>query len=234
MHFKLFAAIFGVLLAVQASQQSPIKDDDLNAVIVAIYNQILNYEREILSKVSEYVENLEGDKAQIQAEVVEVITKLANSINNVIVKFIDELRPAATDDGKAVLDCIQAEQDKTDAAFNTLAADIGVCVVDNTLIYDALTALISQLSGLIDKAQAEVDTLSSCDSGDLACLTTFVLTRIDDLGDVYELLKQDVDEAVQLLVNLVNMVEGCVQTEWPVLNSLAQEIFNDAVVCIKA
>ncbi|XP_050293377.1 uncharacterized protein LOC126733933 [Anthonomus grandis grandis] len=234
MNSKIFVAVFGVLLAVQLSQQYKLRDDDLKDVVAALMNRALNTTRTSLERIEQEVKNLEQNKTEIEARVVAQLLKVADALNELRLNLINSLRDGATDDGKAVLDCIVANHDTVDAALEKFVTDLGTCAVDNTLIYNALLDMISQMNDLIAKTQANVDTLSSCSSDSTTCLVAFAQAQIAQLQNVREIIEADLVKAEQLVKDLLNLVRTCADTGSSELKESMQKVFNAAVVCIKS
>ncbi|MDN4163707.1 hypothetical protein, partial [Nocardioides abyssi] len=90
------------------------------------------------------------------------------------IDVLEKLKDGANADGKAVLDCIAAEQDKTDAAFEKTATDLGTCIAgENDLFIAAAKDLLSQLDTLVSDVQAPLTSLIACSNDEALCLLTF-------------------------------------------------------------
>jgi hypothetical protein len=236
MNFKVFVTVFIGLLAVNVSVQSPtVKDDTVKAIVVEIVDAILTVTNSALTDASALVDEIETNQAGVKDYIVGVFDKIGKDANAMILGVIDELRTGATADGNAIIDCIDAEQDKTEAAVSQVFDNLGTCVFDEQpKILDEARAIISQLTDLQVDVQGQTDALSACTDAELTCLAAYGVTLVATLQKIPPIVVSDIQDIIALVKTITADVAVCNGDMVKNLGAAAQDIFNEAVVCIKA
>ncbi|ENN72589.1 uncharacterized protein LOC109542842 [Dendroctonus ponderosae] len=230
---KIFAAFFVALLAVHASTQSPVSADDSSTkqTVVEILNELLKVSAVLLEDANTYVNDLKENEQVIADKLASLIAKELEDVNGILVSLVDELKDGATDDGKFVLGCIDAEQSKVDAAVAKTIQIIADNVLSEVpLITDLLDVILRQASELQEDVKLQTDSLDTCDSEDSECFKTFATGAVKIAQQIASNIAEDYDILVTVTQSIIGDVES-----WDIRGILredTQAIFNEVVECI--
>ncbi|XP_066262955.1 uncharacterized protein [Euwallacea similis] len=216
-----FSAIYG----------SEIKDDSIKETIISVFNSILNVTGVILDDANDLVDEIDENQEQITADIIAFVIQLGKDFNVIFIDGIDQLRDEASPDAVHAIDCIDAERNKTEAAFAEVSTIVGQCAateIDVTLVQ--FRTILDQLSLLQEDVRKEVDNLSSCTLSDTVCLYNFVTEATVTIGKVEEAVKEDIVDIVNLINKVIQDFESCPITD--TILARTQEIFNEGVICI--
>ncbi|ERL84812.1 uncharacterized protein LOC109542843 [Dendroctonus ponderosae] len=228
---KFFAAFFVTLLAVHASTQTPVNDASTKEVLIELLNDALKVSAALLSTANSVLNDFKTNETETAEGLANLVAKRLQTINEVVVDLVDELKDGATDQGRKVLSCVDAEKDNVDAAILKTA----LILADNTLteiplLTDLAELVLTQGAELQEDVKLLVDTLETCDSSDTICLTVFAVSATKIIKEAVENGQEDVDALVTVVKSIISDVQA-----WDVRGTIREDIqaiFNDVVVCI--
>ncbi|ENN72588.1 uncharacterized protein LOC109542841 [Dendroctonus ponderosae] len=230
---KIFAAFFIALLAVHASTQSPVNADGSNTkeIVVEILNAVLKVSADLLEAANSNLDDLKENEEVIANKLASLIAKELQDLNEIFVSLVDELEDGATDDGKHVLGCIDAEKSKVDAALEKTIKQIAEnALTEVPLITDLLDVILRQAGELQEDVKLQTDSLDTCDSEDSECFSTFAATALKIVQEIASNIQEDYDMLVTVTQSIISDVEA-----WDIRGLIredTQAIFNEVVECI--
>lgn len=145
--------------------------------------------------------------------------------------LVNELRKGATLDGQSIIDCVNLEQNKTEAAFEEVSAMVGYCAANEIdVVLNQTRSMLSHLGDLQNDVQAQTDALQTCDGNDFTCVIVFLATGVTIIEKIPVVLIQDITEVYELIEKVIDDMSQCDISS--TILKRTQEIFNEGVVCI--
>lgn len=202
-------------------------------MIVEALTEILDVVDPILQEAKTLAEKLNSDPDTVSDKVVLAVSDLAAKLNALLLKGVNELSDDATDDAKTVIECINAEEDDTNAALKDTIEQATTCMAEKySDIYTTVNDILTDLLSLEEDIQGQVTTLSECSDSDLTCLTAFLQTLYVTVTAVLEKLPTDVIEIVEVAEVVIAQLKSCDLA--PGIKVNAEAILDSTAKCIKA
>ncbi|KAL1509370.1 hypothetical protein ABEB36_004123 [Hypothenemus hampei] len=232
---KFLLTFFVAFLAIHGSIQSPVNADDENTQqkIVKVLNEVLNVTQILLDDAKAFAEDFKKDPSAFSEKIITDLSALGNETVHDIISLIDQLGPNATADGKAVIVCIDAEESAIDDLLTiTFTTGINCGVAPNYgNISEVVDSLLSDLQDLQTDMQTQTTTLDKCSQLEVSCLLGFVTTVIQTIEKAVPIAEQYITDIYNLVAEVVDDVNQCDIV--PSIKDGAQQVFNEAVQCIK-
>jgi len=229
MNFKVF---FVVLVAVHLSTQSPLKDESIKDLVLRVANQLLNTTGSALKDYTALVDGLTKDPNKVKTDIVNSVLNEGKLLNVDLLGVIDSLKDGATPDGKAVIACLDAEQNSTDLAFSKSVNSIATCLVAEVPVALPEAKIVQgHLTDIQKDAQAQVTKLSTCKDLDLVCVLTFVTNIESTLKKASTTIDADMIEITKVYQKVTADVAKCNLSA--AIKKNLQDLFNETVVCLK-
>lgn len=176
---------------------------------------------------------LEQDQESIVADAETYLTAIGAAVNKIVLQLIDELKEGATEDGVAVLECVNGQEDNTNKAWTETITLAATCLSEES---SALLAVANQIlenvQSIEEEVKAQVETLEACTSSDLLCLIAFGESAISIGNDIVTNVSTDINSVVAVIQEVIDHVASCNLLDN--VKSNTQNIFNNLVLCIKA
>ena len=199
-----------------------------------ILNAVLPVCDKLLDDANKIINHIESNEKQVEQNIIDVVVTEGKKLNAGIINLINSLKDGATDDGKAVVDCIVAEKDKTEQAFTDVSSQIGQCAGNEVpVVLTEVKKIVIQLSDLKKAIQDATDALAACNDSEINCIVSFAVSVVDTVKKIPSVVEQDIKDILDLIKNLPSKVQDCSKAVVDKVKSEAQDIFNEAVVCIK-
>ncbi|ERL84815.1 uncharacterized protein LOC109542840 [Dendroctonus ponderosae] len=233
MNFKVCVTILGTFLAVQASNQSPALTGTTKDIIVQVLDEVLAVVSERLANASAVVDNLQSNPDQIQTKIVDEVQAVVKTLNSEVVDVLNKVRNNASDGGKAIIDCVLAEDDPAEAIIEDATASFGACISNDTsVVLAAISDGLDQLTQLVADIQAPVNTLSSCSSSDTICLLSFATSEVAVLKTVPDLVQEYIAQWKKIYSTISADATECAASARSEYKSQIMAVFEDSVQCI--
>ncbi|CAG9762288.1 unnamed protein product [Ceutorhynchus assimilis] len=187
----------------------------------------------LLQPLNIWAEELDSNKDNYEKVLVNRLTEVSTTINEVAISLLEAASVDASDSGKTFINCLAGEQAGVNALIGAMQQQMVDCAFVN---YENATGLVKTVLKQMDEVLDNFLTLSSaladCTEGDYYCLGSFaqnvilqfevsVLTTIADLGEVRDLL-YSVVESTQHCPTSEDVKEHVVE----VLNNIATCVHN--------
>lgn len=197
-----------------------------------VLNTILSVTATIIEDAKAIATDLENNEASITADVETYLAAITTQVNNLALKAIDVLKEGATEDGLAVLQCIDGLEESINIAYEKTITLAGSCISEEySAIHAVLTQILDNVQLIEEEVKAEVETLDACTSSDLICLLAFANSLVETAKEIAEIVPTDVNAVVTVIQEVISHVSTCALNENVKQN--AQDLFNDLVRCIK-
>lgn len=198
-----------------------------------ILTKIIDVIDPILKEAQNLAEKLDSDPDSVTESVVSLVSELAAKLNALLLKGVNELSDDATDDANSVIECINGQEENTNAALKETIQLATECIaVKYSDIYTAANEVLTDLLSLEEDIEGQVATLSECTDSDLSCLTALVKTLYVTATKVIDKLPTDVTDIVEVAVVLIDQLKTCDLA--PGIKKNAENILDGAAKCIKA
>lgn len=198
-----------------------------------ILTKIIDVIDPILKEAQNLAEKLDSDPDSVTESVVSLVSELAAKLNALLLKGVNELSDDATDDANSVIECINGQEENTNAALKETIQLATECIaVKYSDIYAAANEVLTDLLSLEEDIEGQVATLSECTDSDLSCLTALVKTLYVTATKVIDKLPTDVTDIVEVAVVLIDQLKTCDLA--PGIKKNAENILDGAAKCIKA
>lgn len=202
-------------------------------MIVEALTEILEAVEPILEEAQNLAEKLNSEPDTVSDKVVSVVSELAAKAHALLLKGVNELADDATDDANTVIQCINAEEDVTNAALKETITLATSCISEKySDIYNATNQVLSDLVDLEEDIKGQVATLSDCTDSDLVCLTSLVKTLYTTVINVIDKLPTDLIDIVNVVEVVIAQLQSCDLA--PGIKVNAEAILDDVAKCIKA
>ncbi|CAG9773029.1 unnamed protein product [Ceutorhynchus assimilis] len=229
---KFFATLFIALVAVHASTQSPVEKTSKAAKFVAeIVDVIVAETEKLLEPVNAWADQLDSNKDNYEHLLVNVLTALSVAINDKVTATVQEASAGASESGKAIIDCLVAEESNVDVLMNTILEKIIDCEFE---IYDNATDLVKNVLKQVAETQTNFKALSTalveCTAGDFLCLAFFSQNVVLQLQASIVNAVSDIAVLNSLAFSAVEVTKQCHVVE--VLEKDAASVLDNIANCL--
>lgn len=195
-------------------------------------NTILGITSTIIQDARAIADDFETNEASLTADVETFLAAIATQVNNVALKVVDLLKEGATEDGLAVIQCIDVLEEPINIAYAETITLAASCIAEE---YPAVLVVVNQILDnaqyIEEQIQTETETLDSCSGSDLTCLLAFANSLVATAKELADIVPTDVNAVVTVIQEVISHVSSCNLADN--IKGNADTLFNDFVKCVK-
>lgn len=202
-------------------------------MVVDILNVILTVTDKIIENAKNLNTLLDENQESIVADIETYLAEIGAQVNNLVLKLIDQLKEGTNENGLAVLQCVDGQEETTNIALAETITLAATCLSEKSSdILDLGNLILEHVESIEEKVKAQVETLNACTSSDLICLLAFGDSAVTIGKEIAEIVPADVSTAASVIQEVIDHVAGCKLIDNVKEN--AQNIFNNVADCVKA
>lgn len=201
--------------------------------MVELLNVVLTVTEKLVENAKAVNSLLEANQESIVADVETYLTEIGAQVNNIVWKLIDQLKEGATEDGVAVLECIDSQEENTNIALAETITLAATCISETSPdLLVVANDILEHVESVEAKVKALLATLEACTDTDLQCLIAFGSSVLELGNEITEIVSEDVTSVVTVIQDGIDHVASCQLLDN--VKSNTQKIFDNVVVCIKS